>query len=398
MKTMKKLLTLALTLALLAGVFTLGTFAADASAEAGQTVSVTLSFPNAYGVNGDLEYTNQGILENIKVTSNLVGSCTEKKYFASGTELTTVNIIVTAKIAASAPVGASCTITAIGDVAVDEMGNLRDGKATATATITVKAAPAPDPDPTPTPTPDPTPTPTPDPTPTPTPNPGNNTSGGNTTPGNNTSGGNQTGKAVDYTELNRQIEAAKALAKGEYTAQSWQDMQQALEAAEKLTTSRSQANVDAGAKALADAIAKLEKIDLAKLKAAIAATEELLKDNDFAGKWDPMITALEAARENLESGDQAAVDAAEKALTEALDGVKTALDEMKGEEKIVEVEKEPSYAFCNIRFHKVLLVLFIISAVINVAFIVLLVLWLLRRKKNTKDSTPLVNYRIGDDD
>lgn len=390
MKTMKKLLTLALTLALLAGVFTLGTFAADASAEAGQTVSVTLSFPNAYGVNGTLEYTNQGILENIKVTSNLVGSCTATKYFASGTELTTVNIIVTAKIAASAPVGASCTITAIGDVTVDDMGNLRDGMAT--ATITVKAAPAPDPDPTPTPTPEP------DPTPTPTPNPGNNTSGGNTTPGNNTSGGNQTGKAVDYTELNRQIEAAKALAKGEYTAQSWQDMQQALEAAEKLTTSRSQANVDAGAKALADAIAKLEKIDLAKLKAAIAATEELLKDNDFAGKWDPMITALEAARENLESGDQAAVDAAEKALTEALDGVKTALDEMKGEEKIVEVEKEPSYAFCNIRFHKVLLVLFIISAVINVAFIVLLVLWLLRRKKNTKDSTPLVNYRIGDDD
>ena len=396
MKTMKKLLTLALTLALLAGVFTLGTFAADASAEAGQTVSVTLSFPNAYGVNGTLEYTNQGILENIKVTSNLVGSCTATKYFASGTELTTVNIIVTAKIAASAPVGASCTITAIGDVAVDDMGGLRDGMAT--ATITVKAAPAPDPDPTPTPTPDPTPTPTPDPTPTPTPNPGNNTSGGNTTPGNNTSGGNQTGKAVDYTELNRQIEAAKALAKGEYTAQSWQDMQQALEAAEKLTTSRSQANVDAGAKALADAIAKLEKIDLAKLKAAISATEELLKDNDFAGKWDPMITALEAARENLESGDQAAVDAAEKALTEALDGVKAALDEMKGEEKIVEVEKEPSYAFCNIRFHKVLLVLFIISAVINVAFIVLLVLWLLRRKKNTKDSTPLVNYRIGDDD
>ena len=386
MKTMKKLLTLALTLALLAGVFTLGTFAADASAEAGQTVSVTLSFPNAYGVNGTLEYTNQGILENIKVTSNLVGSCTATKYFASGTELTTVNIIVTAKIAASAPVGASCTITAIGDVTVDDMGNLRDGMAT--ATITVKAAPAPDPDPTPTPTPDPTPTP----------NPGNNTSGGNTTPGNNTSGGNQTGKAVDYTELSRQIEAAKALEKGEYTAQSWQDMQQALEAAEKLTTSRSQANVDAGAKALADAIAKLEKIDLAKLKAAISATEELLKDNDFAGKWDPMITALEAARENLESGDQAAVDAAEKALTEALDGVKTALDEMKGEEKIVEVEKEPSYAFCNIRFHKVLLVLFIISAVINVAFIVLLVLWLLRRKKNTKDSTPLVNYRIGDDD
>lgn len=390
MKTMKKLLTLALTLALLAGVFTLGTFAADASAEAGQTVSVTLSFPNAYGVNGTLEYTNQGILENIKVTSNLVGSCTATKYFASGTELTTVNIIVTAKIAASAPVGASCTITAIGDVTVDDMGNLRDGMAT--ATITVKAAPAPDPDPTPTPTPEP------DPTPTPTPNPGNNTSGGNTTPGNNTSGGNQTGKAVDYTELNRQIEAAKALAKGEYTAQSWQDMQQALEAAEKLTTSRSQANVDAGAKALADAIAKLEKIDLAKLKAAISATEELLKDNDFAGKWDPMITALEAARENLESGDQAAVDAAEKALTEALNGVKAALDEMKGEEKIVEVEKEPSYAFCNIRFHKVLLVLFIISAVINVVFIVLLVLWLLRRKKNTKDSTPLVNYRIGDDD
>ena len=394
MKTMKKLLTLALALALLASVFTLSTFAADASAEAGQTVSVTLSFPNAYGVNGTLEYTNQGILENIKVTSNLVGSCTATKYFASGTELTTVNIIVTAKIAASAPVGASCTITAIGDVTVDDMGNLRDGMAT--ATITVKAAPAPDPDPTPTPTPDPDPDPTP--TPTPTPNPGNNTSGGNTTPGNNTSGGNQTGKAVDYTELNRQIEAAKALAKGEYTAQSWQDMQQALEAAEKLTTSRSQANVDAGAKALADAIAKLEKIDLAKLKAAIAATEELLKDNDFAGKWDPMITALEAARENLESGDQAAVDAAEKALTEALDGVKTALAEMKGEEKIVEVEKEPSYAFCNIRFHKVLLVLFIISAVINVAFIVLLVLWLLRRKQNTKDSTPLVNYQIGDDD
>ena len=381
MKTMKKLLTLALTLALLAGVFTLGTFAADASAEAGQTVSVTLSFPNAYGVNGTLEYTNQGILENIKVTSNLVGSCTATKYFASGTELTTVNIIVTAKIAASAPVGASCTITAIGDVTVDDMGNLRDGMAT--ATVTVKAAPAPDPDPTPTPTPDPAPAPTP----TPTPNPGNNTSGGN-----------QTGKAVDYTELNRQIEAAKALAKGEYTAQSWQDMQQALEAAEKLTTSRSQANVDAGAKALADAIAKLEKIDLAKLKAAISATEELLKDNDFAGKWDPMNTALEAARENLESGDQAAVDAAEKALTEALNGVKAALDEMKGEEKIVEVEKEPSYAFCNIRFHKVLLVLFIISAVINVVFIVLLVLWLLRRKKNTKDSTPLVNYRIGDDD
>ena len=58
---------------------------------------------------------------------------------------------------------------------------------------------------------------------------------------------------------------------------------------------------------------------------------------------------------------------------------------------------EPTEPFCNKSAHNVWLVLLIISAVVNVAFIVLTVVYFVRKKNNHKDTTPLVNYSIEED-
>ena len=60
------------------------------------------------------------------------------------------------------------------------------------------------------------------------------------------------------------------------------------------------------------------------------------------------------------------------------------------------MEVPPTGDYCNIPQHRTWPVLFLISAVLNVALIAAVIFMQLKKQK-TRDDTPLVNYDIDDD-
>ena len=208
-------------------------------------------------------------------------------------------------------------------------------------------------------------------------------------------------ETVDYTELKKQIGIAEGLVKGDYTAESWADLEYALAAAKNALYSDDQDVVDAAAKALADAIAALVKMDYSKLEAAMASGEELAANDKVGNLWFELFKAIQEGVKLIGSGDQEAVDACTAKILDLIEQLKAALAETGAEpEEIIKeviVEKDPEGDYCNITMHRIWPILFFISLALNVVFIVVIVVAVIRRKKNAKDDTPLVNYDIGDD-
>ena len=208
-------------------------------------------------------------------------------------------------------------------------------------------------------------------------------------------------ETVDYSELKKQIGIAESLVQGDYTAESWAKLAYALAAAKNALYSDDQDVVDAAAKALADAIAALVKMDYSKLEAAMASGEELAASDKLGNLWFQLFQAIQEGIKLIGSGDQAAVDACTAKILDLIEQLKAALAEANAEpEEIIKeviVEKEPEGDYCNISMHRVWPILFFVSLAVNVVFVVLVVVYVVRRKKNAKDDTPLVNYDIGDD-
>ena len=208
-------------------------------------------------------------------------------------------------------------------------------------------------------------------------------------------------ETVDYTELKKQIGIAESLVQGDYTAESWAKLAYALAAAKNALYSEDQDVVDAAAKALADAIAALVKMDYSKLEAAMASGEELAANDKVGNLWFELFKAIQEGVKLIGSGDQEAVDACTAKILDLIEQLKAALAETGAEpEEIIKeviVEKDPEGDYCNITMHRIWPILFFISLALNVVFIVVIVVAVIRRKKNAKDDTPLVNYDIGDD-
>lgn len=208
-------------------------------------------------------------------------------------------------------------------------------------------------------------------------------------------------ETVDYSELKKQIAIAESLVQGDYTAESWAKMAYALAAAKNALYSEDQDVVDAAAKALADAIAALVKMNYSELEAAMASGEDLAASDKIGNLWFELFKAIQEGAKLIGSGDQAAVDACTAKILDLIEQLKAALAEQNAEPteviKEVIVEKEPEGEFCNISMHRVWPILFFVSLALNVVFIVVIVVAVVRRKKNAKDDTPLVNYDIGDD-
>ncbi len=364
MKKTAKILTFLLIISILASLFAFNT-AAAVSGKAGQTVKVTFSFPNAYGANGHITYSNPGILSDVSVSSNLAGTCTKDAFLVFGISKTTVTVTVTAKINSSAKAGDSCTISiADAEYTVNDNGDVASSPKSDVITVAATQSGG---------------------------NQGGNSGGNN----------NKPSSKIDYTELNRQIKIASSLEKTGYTDASWKNMTDALAAARKLTSSNSQSAVDAGAKRLADAIAALEKVDYSKLREALDQVQSFIDGSDFASTWAALMGAVDNGNSMLKSGNQADIDAAAEALITCLDAMKAKLNDMTKTVEVpveVPVEVEPSGPYCNITWHLVLIILFFVSLAVNIVFVVLTVLWFMKKKKNTKDTTPLVDYKIGDDD
>lgn len=133
---------------------------------------------------------------------------------------------------------------------------------------------------------------------------------------------------ISYKELNAAIADAEALDETDYTADSWDALKIALNAAKAALSSEDQAEVDRAAAALKAAIAGLEKkqpeppapivVDYEALKAEIAKAEALKSDEYTAQSWAALQIALNAAKNALDSSDQAEVDKAVANLKAAI--------------------------------------------------------------------------------
>lgn len=208
---------------------------------------------------------------------------------------------------------------------------------------------------------------------------------------------------VDYTELKKQIEIAEGLNQFKYTADSWEKVVAALTDAKAALSSKSQKVVDDAAAALAKAISDLVELDFTALLAAIEKVEAFLNSNEIAKKAQELLNALANAQALLNSAtDQATIDAAAAELASLMEQLEQLLASLftekeiiKEVEKIVEVYPEGDY--CNISIHHVWPILFFVSLAVNVGLIVLVVVFVARKKKTQVDDTPVVDYDIGDD-
>ena len=154
-------------------------------------------------------------------------------------------------------------------------------------------------------------------------------------------------------------------------------------------SSKDQDVVDAATKALKDAIAGLVKMDYSKLQEALDSANALIGSNELGDLWAKLANAIANYTALLTSDDQAAVDAAAAEIMDLIDQITALLGE-----DVPTGTTEPEGKYCNIPIHKVWPILFFISLAGNVVLIVLLV----NKKKDKKgDDTPMVNYHIGDD-
>ena len=142
------------------------------------------------------------------------------------------------------------------------------------------------------------------------------------------------------------------------------------------------------------------KIDGNALEQLMDEIKGFLEENDLTSVWEELRNALDDADDALKSGDQDAIDDAYTRLDAAFKALKAKLDELSKPQfvdKEVYVEVPPEGPYCNIWLHKLWPILLIISALLNVVFVVLTVMYFVKRKKNTVDNTPVVDYDINDD-
>lgn len=188
---------------------------------------------------------------------------------------------------------------------------------------------------------------------------------------------------VDTTELEKKIQEAKDLNPNDYSKERWDALQDALTKAEEALNSKKQSDIDAALKELTEALNAMQKIDYTALDKALADANAMGGDNKVNSLWLALADALKRADEVRRTGDQAAVDA----LADEINGL---LEQL--------LANTANGESCNIGSHKVWPILFFVSFAVNLVLTFVIVKNVNRRKRNRKDSTPLVDYDISDDE
>lgn len=325
-----------------------------ANATAGGSTTVTLGIGQVLSTEGTVGFEDNGVIESITVTGarigNFAGTVSGDRVFVftDGTAGSgTITVQVTLK--SNAPVGACGTVYYSGGLTNVNDEYIANG-AYASESVCVVAPGASD-------TPQSTPRPS-------------------------------TGVNVDYSRLKELIKEAEGLDGSLYTSESWKELTSALNLGKSLLGSRNQSKVDDAADALEAAISALVLMDYTRLKDAIDKSNELLKDELGAEYWQRFVTALNNANYMMTTNDQAAVDAAADELLSALEALKEYLGLNDG---ILVLDGEE---FCNVFLHGIWPIVAGISLLLNVVLGVLLVL---SKKHKFKDTTPIVDYNIDDD-
>lgn len=208
-------------------------------------------------------------------------------------------------------------------------------------------------------------------------------------------------RGLDYSELELQVGIANGLNAFDYTKESWEPLQKALEVGNKrLAGIYDQGKLDNAAKDIEAALGRLVKMNYAPLNKALNEVNEKIAENpQHHDVWYRIDKAVEEARPLLVSGDQQAVNEAAQKIDALLEEL-SACDKITVPPEIViqevEVEVLPTDDFCNIPMHRTWQVLFFLSAALNVLLIAVLG-YVVMKKRTTVDNTPLVDYDIDDD-
>ncbi|MBQ3869718.1 MAG: hypothetical protein II777_04150 [Clostridia bacterium] len=378
MKTLRKIIVCLLVLAITAAMSV--TVYGAIEAEAGKSVTVTFTVEDVYGVDGYFEFSNRSLFKSIKYSysGKISGDISNDKIFLYGSNEVDVKITVTASIAKNAKVGSSCDIKLTYEKS-DVNGSMSDWMEM-TKTVKVKAAPPPDTEPPTTAAPVTEPPETEPPV---------------------------TEPKIDYTELLRQIEIATSLIEFDYTTESWARVAAALEKAKELLESKSQSEVDNGARELADAISALVRVNYGALRKAVERAKGLDEACAHGNLWFKLTGLLAQADKILVEGeerDQAKADELAAKINETVDEILRDYANHSKETQIVkefitvEVPIEPTDPYCNIPMHKVWPVLFFIALGIILILTALYFIFFMKRRTNRKDDMPIVDYDIADDD
>lgn len=212
------------------------------------------------------------------------------------------------------------------------------------------------------------------------------------------------GKNLDYTELKKQIAIASALTREEYTADSWARLEAAWKnAQDALTSAKKQEVIDLAAEELKNAIAALVRMDYSKLQEAIKAADALRDIEGLEGLFMRLHDQLVLAAQLLTGNDQEAVDKCAEEIIKILAEIASELENLRNKEPAV-IEKpvptdptDPTEPFCNISSHRIWPILFWISFALNIAAIILAIVFFTLKKKKRSDDIPLVDYDIVDD-
>lgn len=190
-------------------------------------------------------------------------------------------------------------------------------------------------------------------------------------------------ETVDYTELNNTIATAEKLTESDYTQDSWNKLSKALDAAREATKSDSQNEVDEANKALKEAIEGLKEAETDKLIQAIKDLEEYTDTEKLAELWMQMHDLLNEVETAKANNDQEKLQELAEKMQTLLTQIKAETEALKQIEK-VEVPTDPTGDYCNVEIHRIWPILFFVSLALNVIAIIFILLYFLRKKKNTK--------------
>lgn len=208
------------------------------------------------------------------------------------------------------------------------------------------------------------------------------------------------GATLDVTALREQMGLVNGLNPADYTAESWEQLKAVMAEALVVAESKNQTLVDETLEKLKGAVAGLVKMDLTDLERALLAVEDFSKADAYDGLWVQLTEAAKAGQEALDSGDQAAVDAAAQQIHSLLTQMRAMNEERLTPtvvEKEVPVEVLPTDDYCNIPGHRVWPIVAVISLAVNLCLLAVIGIYITKKKKTQRDDTPLVDYDIDDD-
>lgn len=356
MKLFRTTIALIVVAMLFAGTASAALTANDAEAIAGETATLFFSFTDIYNVEGAFAIDDPqeivksysvGLADGGTTSVTVVG---DRLVAKPGVDPISADITVTVKVTLKedAAVGESCTVFfegVYGD-ANEEPGNQHEVEQA--VTLAVKTAPVP-----------------------------------------------VVPKPIDYSELNRQITIASGLNLADYTEQSANALQTALETAKTARSSKSQEAITIAAKSLKNAMSALVKMDYSELRETLEDVSSYVASEKLGTLWEELDAAVAAGEELLTSNDQSAVDTGEAEIRAVLTEIEGILEELKTPEVVeveVPVEVLPDEDYCNIPMHRLWPVFFYVSLAANAVLVIVLITLAVKKKKYQNDDTPLVDY------